>query len=981
MNKLLKSIVAATVGVAMAIGAGVGLGREAKAAYAAEEVYKTALFGSDYNSKSVQNYTSTWTATNDGFTVSLSNFNNNANGWNYVKCGNKTNASVCDIVTSAAIDKAITKVVITIDAITAANVNSIKLYTSNNNSTWTSAGEYDKATGEQAVVISSPTTNLYYKAEFDCKKGSSNGLVTVSKLDYYYNAGGPTTYSVTYNSNGAKAGNAPTDANQYVANAQVTVLGNTGNLSYYGYLFNGWNTAANGTGTSYAEGQTFSINANTTLFAQWVADPNPAGTQTNPYTVAQARAAIDANDGITGVYATGIVSEIVTHFDSQYGNVTYNITSDGKVSSEYLQAYRGIDNDGVKFTDETASKVVVGATVVVYGNLTKHSSTYEFAQNNWLISSIAPDILLSDDYFELEPNETHTLTADKENVTWSSNNPSVATVSSSGVVTGVSTGKAEITATVGDLSATSNVTVVLHGTDSNPLTVDQARASLDVISPNVSARQLFVTGIVSKHAKFDTTHDNANIYLQNDAGSNDEYFELYHCGIDSSLVDNAADYKDENALAGCTVIARGYAKLYNGKYELSDKESVYPSIIEVVPPAPKALSSILVNDPKTIFEQGDLFSFEGTVTATYDDGTTADVTSSESLSFSGYNMLTSGKQTVTVSYTEGETTKTDTYEITVNAGQPKIIWDLSKKTYTLDGDSTVNWSSEYVSLTNTSDADLGAGGTSASNYLGGDSNNRTSSRMYSGNIMTLSPSSGYAIAYAEFTAASTNYATALADSEWTNATASAEGTKVTIVPSNPAKNIVAVIGGTCGFTSVTVFYNDAPAHLSSATSITGIRGNEVLDENGKVTAVTSLTLRFGVKIPKADWDAVNNITEYGIMMFLTTKAKESSAPTVEQRYLASASNVSVVSRNAETAPDEDGQGNYNFLVVVNVPDTLPTQKGFNYDSYFCVRPYVKIGEQIYWLLAEDIHESIITLAEARNNTNLSKDALDLLASK
>ena len=34
MNKLLKSIVAATVGFAMAIGAGVGLGREANAVYA-----------------------------------------------------------------------------------------------------------------------------------------------------------------------------------------------------------------------------------------------------------------------------------------------------------------------------------------------------------------------------------------------------------------------------------------------------------------------------------------------------------------------------------------------------------------------------------------------------------------------------------------------------------------------------------------------------------------------------------------------------------------------------------------------------------------------------------------------------------------------------------------------------------------------------------------------------------------------------------
>lgn len=79
-----------------------------------------------------------------------------------------------------------------------------------------------------------------------------------------------TNYTVTYNGNGNTGGTAPTDANSpYAASSTVTVLGNTGSLVKTGYTFNGWNTAADGSGTDYAAGGTFSISANTTLYAKW----------------------------------------------------------------------------------------------------------------------------------------------------------------------------------------------------------------------------------------------------------------------------------------------------------------------------------------------------------------------------------------------------------------------------------------------------------------------------------------------------------------------------------------------------------------------------------------------------------------------------------------------------------------------------------------------------------------------------------------
>lgn len=77
------------------------------------------------------------------------------------------------------------------------------------------------------------------------------------------------------------------------------------------------------------------------------------------------------------------------------------------------------------------------------------------------------------------------------------------------------------------------------------------------------------------------------------------------------------------------------------------------------------LSSIAVSGQKTTFTVGDAFTFDGTVTATYSDGTTKNVTSSAQVSTP--DMSTVGTKEVTVTYTEGDVTQTAKYDITVNA--------------------------------------------------------------------------------------------------------------------------------------------------------------------------------------------------------------------------------------------------------------------------------------------------------------------------
>ncbi|WP_205621637.1 InlB B-repeat-containing protein [Paenibacillus sanguinis] len=77
-------------------------------------------------------------------------------------------------------------------------------------------------------------------------------------------------FTVTYSGNGATAGHVPVDSHLYDDQATVTTVGNTGNLEKPGYAFDGWNTAADGSGTDYKAGDTFTIsNSNVLLYAKW----------------------------------------------------------------------------------------------------------------------------------------------------------------------------------------------------------------------------------------------------------------------------------------------------------------------------------------------------------------------------------------------------------------------------------------------------------------------------------------------------------------------------------------------------------------------------------------------------------------------------------------------------------------------------------------------------------------------------------------
>jgi uncharacterized repeat protein (TIGR02543 family) len=109
---------------------------------------------------------------------------------------------------------------------------------------------------------------------------TSSDTVTLKSGDATIQANfGPT---VMYNANGATSGVVPSGS-AYSIGQTVTVSGNTGNLANSGYTFAGWNTAANGSGTTYSAGNTFSMPASeVTLYAVWNKQVNGGTTITQP---------------------------------------------------------------------------------------------------------------------------------------------------------------------------------------------------------------------------------------------------------------------------------------------------------------------------------------------------------------------------------------------------------------------------------------------------------------------------------------------------------------------------------------------------------------------------------------------------------------------------------------------------------------------------------------------------------------------------
>ncbi|MDY5598405.1 MAG: chitobiase/beta-hexosaminidase C-terminal domain-containing protein [Bacteroidaceae bacterium] len=120
--------------------------------------------------------------------------------------------------------------------------------------------------------------------------------------------------------------------------------------------------------------------------------PSIANTKETAYTTAQAIEIIkktsEAQLKDEVVYVKGVVSKIVTPFDSYYGNVSFDVSVDGSTEGEQFRFYRTQKDAENKYTEDP--NIEVGATVIGCGTLDKYNDIYEFKAGNYLVDYKAP---------------------------------------------------------------------------------------------------------------------------------------------------------------------------------------------------------------------------------------------------------------------------------------------------------------------------------------------------------------------------------------------------------------------------------------------------------------------------------------------------------------------------------------------------------------------------------------------------------------
>lgn len=278
-------------------------------------------------------------------------------------------------------------------------------------------------------TLPTPTrTGYYFAGWYTAASGGSlvkeDTNVSITSNQTLYAHWTPYTYTVSYNANGGTG--AP--GNQTKTHGQSLTLSSV-KPTKDGYTFQGWSTSSTGS-VQYNPGSAYTGNANLTLYAVW----NPV-----KYPIY-----FNANGG-TGAPDT----QYQTHF-------------------EYLTLSSVVPKKA-GYTFKGWSTTLNGA--VSYqpgGQFGENRSVTLYAV--WAVIPVT-SITLNQTSASLKKGATLTLTATvapsdaaNKSVTWSSGNTSVATVSTSGVVTAVGEGTAVITVKTADGGKTATCTVAVAHT-------------------------------------------------------------------------------------------------------------------------------------------------------------------------------------------------------------------------------------------------------------------------------------------------------------------------------------------------------------------------------------------------------------------------------------------------------------------------------------------------------------------------------------
>ena len=347
-----------------------------------------------------------------------------------------------------------------------------------------------------------------------------------------------------------------------------------------------------------------------------------------------------------------------------------------------------------------------------------------------------------------------------------------------------------------------NITrISIANTEANPYSVAEAYNYIN--EGKGLAEEVYVKGIISKVDSYDATSGSITYWISEDGTTTSKQF-MCEGGLDIGK----GKFTSLNDLKlGTIITVKGIMKKDGNIYKFATNNT----IISKDESTARALSAIEINGQasKISYYVGDKPSAEGlSVIAIYSDGSSADVTQNAEWNFTPETIA---KETTLVTATAKYQGQEDNYSFNITSTQAYMFTlDLSSKTYYAATTKSVDWDANIVQL----HVDKAESSTNANNYLGGDENQRTSTRFYKNSNVIISPTAN--IAKIVFRATSENYAKALANSTFVNATTNSNNTDVTITPIEGHKNIKITIGEVCGFTGIYTYYFPSSILISPA---------------------------------------------------------------------------------------------------------------------------------------------------------------------
>ena len=125
------------------------------------------------------------------------------------------------------------------------------------------------ANANNAVTIPITAAKLHNADGTYTETATANAGDTINYVNGVWGGEEPTELTVTFEANGNAEYPVEGTMDPQTVYAKTDTALNANSFTREGYNFTGWNTEADGTGTSYADGATVNLTENTTLYAQW----------------------------------------------------------------------------------------------------------------------------------------------------------------------------------------------------------------------------------------------------------------------------------------------------------------------------------------------------------------------------------------------------------------------------------------------------------------------------------------------------------------------------------------------------------------------------------------------------------------------------------------------------------------------------------------------------------------------------------------